>query len=201
MVTTIAGDWVNPCGLQPSAMSRVAQTLPITPKMYRHFAVVTVVLTAALALFADGERQEMLKGELAKHQTASGAAEQEDPRLAAARARNERAARKSKRAMAGGEAGLDAGDGSFTPDADFSAPMSPTRPAAQGMPAFAGANGAQAFGPDYPMPGMSPEMRRKLSMQKRKQADAPPKLNQQQMDAMLEMSAARSGAGSGDVSD
>ena len=183
-------------------MSRVAQTLPITPKMYRHFAVITVVLTAALALFADGERQELLKAELAKHQSAGGAAKQDDYRLAAARAHNERAARKSKRAMAGGEAGLDAGDGSFTPDADFSAPMPPHFVEPQGMSPSDGVNArAGAFGPDQGTPGMSPEMRRRMSMQKRKQPDAPPKINQQQMDAMLEMSAARSGAGSGDVSD
>ncbi len=183
-------------------MSRIVQTLPITPKMYRHFAIITVVLTAALALFADGERQEVLKGEVAKHQTARGAAKQEDSRLAAARAHNERAARKSKRAMAGGEAGLDAGDGSFTPDADFSAPVSPSFVGPQGMSPSDGVTGsAGAFGSDYGTPGMSPELRRKMSMQKRKQADAPPKLNQRQMDAMLEMSAARSGAGSSDVSD
>jgi hypothetical protein len=51
------------------------------------------------------------------------------------------------------------------------------------------------------MPGMSAEMQRKISMQKRKQARVPEQPNQKQLDAMLEMSAARSGTASGDVSE
>lgn len=38
-------------------MSR-ASTSPIPPKMYRHFAIITIAFTALLALFAEGEKQE-----------------------------------------------------------------------------------------------------------------------------------------------
>lgn len=200
MVTMIAGDWVNPCGLRSSTMSRIAQTLPITPKMYRHFAAITVILTAALALFADDERQDMLKGELAKHQTASGNSS-DDPRFAAARASNERAARKSKRATAGGEAGIDSGDGSFTPDADFSPPLPPQSGRAA-MSQWALAEDPYGLNPEGdPTANMTPEMRRRMGTKKRKQAEAPPKLTQSQMNAMLERSAARSGVSGDNLSD
>lgn len=46
-------------------MSRIAPQLGIPPKMYRHFAVVTLLLTACIALFADGERREAIENELA----------------------------------------------------------------------------------------------------------------------------------------
>jgi hypothetical protein len=44
---------VNFRRLTPAGMRRATPAIP--PKMYRHFAVVTVVLTATLAMFADGE--------------------------------------------------------------------------------------------------------------------------------------------------
>lgn len=40
----------------------------IPPKMYRHFAVVTVLLTACIALFADGERRDAIAEEVAEQQ-------------------------------------------------------------------------------------------------------------------------------------
>lgn len=39
-------------------MSRIAPPLAIKPAMYRHFAVLTLVLTACIAMFADGENSE-----------------------------------------------------------------------------------------------------------------------------------------------
>lgn len=35
-------------------------TSPISPKMFRHFAVVTIIVTLLLAVFADGENREAL---------------------------------------------------------------------------------------------------------------------------------------------
>lgn len=51
-------------------MVRKAQSQPITAQMYRHFAVLTVAVTAALALFADGENREAVAGEIAKQRPA-----------------------------------------------------------------------------------------------------------------------------------
>lgn len=48
----------------PFRMSRVSSTLPIPPKMYRHFAVITLILTGCIALFADGESRQAMSDEL-----------------------------------------------------------------------------------------------------------------------------------------
>jgi hypothetical protein len=40
------------------AMRRPAPALPVSPQMLRHFAVVTLVITASVAMFANGEGQE-----------------------------------------------------------------------------------------------------------------------------------------------
>ena len=50
------------------AMARTAPTLPITPKMFRHFAVITVVSTLCLSFFASGENREMVEEEIAQQQ-------------------------------------------------------------------------------------------------------------------------------------
>lgn len=41
---------------------------PVPAKMYRHFAVITIVLTLGLALFADGENRELMAEELAERE-------------------------------------------------------------------------------------------------------------------------------------
>ena len=42
-------------------MRRAAPTLPVTPTMLRHFAVVTLLATAGLAMFANGENTSALR--------------------------------------------------------------------------------------------------------------------------------------------
>ena len=61
------------------AMSRAAPTIPVSAKMYRHFAVVTVTITTCLAIFADGENRQALAEEVAARQQQNElrAAEQE----------------------------------------------------------------------------------------------------------------------------
>ena len=43
-------------------------TSPVPAKMYRHFAIVTIALTAAVALFADGESRNAVAERVADHQ-------------------------------------------------------------------------------------------------------------------------------------
>jgi hypothetical protein len=38
-------------------MSRIAKTQPVNKQMYRHFAIITVMLTLVLAIFADGSNR------------------------------------------------------------------------------------------------------------------------------------------------
>lgn len=46
-------------------MARRARKPAVDARMYRHFAVVTVCLTAALAIFADGENRKAVTDEIA----------------------------------------------------------------------------------------------------------------------------------------
>ena len=45
-------------------MRRAAPPLPISPKLLKHFAVVTLVLTACIAMFADGESREAIQDQV-----------------------------------------------------------------------------------------------------------------------------------------
>lgn len=49
-------------------MARRAKQAGLNARMYRHFAVVTLCLTGALAIFADGEKRDAVAGELAKRE-------------------------------------------------------------------------------------------------------------------------------------
>lgn len=50
--------------LKRGAMARVAPALPISPKLFRHFAVVTLVITCCIAMFADGEGREAMAAQI-----------------------------------------------------------------------------------------------------------------------------------------
>lgn len=45
-------------------MKDLIASIPVPAKMYRHFATVTIVITACIALFADGERREAIGAEI-----------------------------------------------------------------------------------------------------------------------------------------
>jgi hypothetical protein len=49
-------------------MNRKAHTKPVTPQMYRHFAMVTVAATMTVALFNNGESRDAVAREVAVHQ-------------------------------------------------------------------------------------------------------------------------------------
>jgi hypothetical protein len=48
-------------------MPRAAPTLPVNAKMYRHFAVISLVLTAGLAMFANSGNREALEDHIAEN--------------------------------------------------------------------------------------------------------------------------------------
>lgn len=62
-------------------MSRIARTLPVSAKLYRHFAVVTVVITVCVALFADGETHATVADEIETRQTRNELVEHEVNKL------------------------------------------------------------------------------------------------------------------------
>ncbi len=45
-------------------MRRIAPAIPVPPTIFRHFAVITILITACIALFADGERRDAIGAEL-----------------------------------------------------------------------------------------------------------------------------------------
>jgi hypothetical protein len=49
-------------------MKEIIASIPVPPKMYRHFAVITLLITACIAIFADGERREAMADEFAEQQ-------------------------------------------------------------------------------------------------------------------------------------
>lgn len=82
---------------------------PVPAKMYRHFAVVTVALTAALALFAQGENREYYEEQAAAEERA--AEEEAAPRQAAGQQGNAPAYGEAKLARrdSSGSVGFDSG--------------------------------------------------------------------------------------------
>lgn len=61
-----------------SPMSRIAKPRAVSPRMFRHFAVITVVLTAVIGLFANGEQGNAITDEIAAKQARAKAREAEE---------------------------------------------------------------------------------------------------------------------------
>lgn len=66
-------------------MSRIAKPGAVPPKMYRHFAVITIAITGCVALFADGDKREMVKDEFAKREMRNEMLEAEAQKMGARR--------------------------------------------------------------------------------------------------------------------
>jgi len=64
-----------------AAMARIAQTIAVSPQMYRHFAVITVTVTAFIAFFADGERREEISDHISAQQARAEAKRTESKKL------------------------------------------------------------------------------------------------------------------------
>ncbi|MCB2076592.1 MAG: hypothetical protein KDE55_02725, partial [Novosphingobium sp.] len=59
-------------------MSRIAKSPTFDPKVYRHFAIITVIATGCLALFADGENKEYVREQTELNQSASEARKEQE---------------------------------------------------------------------------------------------------------------------------
>lgn len=172
----------------PAPMARPRPTLPVTPAMYRHFAVLTVALTALIALFADGSQED--GGVLGIRQEpisqASAAPPPPKPVL-----RDNR-----PRAAAGGWAADPA------PDIDNSyvqsrVPRAPARQASQ-VDRFPDdprlRADLDAGKPAAPPPGMPREVYREMTAQKQQQRRSPPRAaSPEETERALEQSRQRSG--------
>lgn len=49
-------------------MKELLESIPIPPKIYRHFAVITMLITGCIAIFADTENRETISNEIDQQQ-------------------------------------------------------------------------------------------------------------------------------------
>lgn len=109
----MAGVCVKGTGLWDQAMSRIAKPSPVSAKMYRHFAAITLIITAGLGFFASAENTQAVAEIAAKRAEKKSAKHQAPPRLAAASSNNLRDARED---TGGRDPGYDSGQGYADPD-------------------------------------------------------------------------------------
>lgn len=174
-------------------MARVAPAPALNAKVYRHFAIVTLVITASLALFADGEKREAIADRVAEREA----------KTELQRADHERQGGKTGRK--GFEFRTDrAPTGSFGTDEMIGAPTSyvgggsqasaPPMPSDMALPVAPAAASGDAPRIPPPPPGMSAEEYRKRLEEARKKAAQPAdKMSPREVEQMIEASRRRTG--------
>ncbi|MBV1916608.1 MAG: hypothetical protein KUG65_00875 [Sphingomonadaceae bacterium] len=177
-------------------MSRPKPVIPVTPKMYRHFAMITLAITGCLAMFADGENRQAVEQHLSDQK------QMQDMR---------RAGQKIAANGKGGNNRLNFRDnrknkGTFGTGSDVSYSSNSTKTSGAGSASFSNAErggGAQialvdersSVGgtplPEMLPPGMTLEEYREMLLQKKKKK-ARKKASKPDLDAIIAASAARS---------
>lgn len=174
-------------------MSRIAKTLPVTPKMYRNFAVVTVVITGFIAIFADGENKAYVEDQIAQakktNSTGAKVAKASDETKGGLRVRDNGAAAGSFGADSGSDGG--GGSNSFSSGDSPSGTTTPRRrlPPQMRPKRLADGRSLVPLSPDdqgNPLP---------MTMANADQTGARPdeRASPEQIEAMIEASRARSG--------
>lgn len=195
IVTMIAGFGLTGIVYPGATMARIVQTLPVSAKAYRHFAVLTLIITAALAFFADGENREQVESTIKQQKIRTESAKISKPAPLIGTKFTD--ARKSR--GWGDEPGIDGGGSTGFTDMEIVTgpgerlpPHYKPRPMAPAM-LVTSAN-ASAL-PDVPPPGMSEEEfeRLKLALAAQKRGDSPRQVTSQDLERMRAASAARSG--------
>lgn len=173
-------------------MSRIAQKQTISPKVYRHFAVITIVVTALIGFFANGENRDA-----ATVAMAAVATEQPKPKPSAAP--SQAVAFRSGRTHGswGNDAGADAGSGVETISDEGLYTPGRTRP--QNVQPPVPMSPAMQLGgldnlPDTPPPGMPMQVYLQLKREKERLKKAGPQVaTQADLARMAEQSRQRSG--------
>jgi hypothetical protein len=179
-------------------MAQSAPIIPINAKMYRHFAIATVMITGCLALFASGENREALAEtiEAQQRQTQIRQVEQNAAKKGIGKKGNFADKRKTK--------------GSFGSDADIHRKLPRTRGRSSGFAETIEAeqvaasevtfSNAGTFGSGPPTvtgalpPGMSPAEWEQMTSKKKIRKAPPPsrRMTEKEAEAMLAASDARS---------
>ncbi|HVR91726.1 MAG TPA: hypothetical protein VHG29_11640 [Novosphingobium sp.] len=181
-------------------MSRIAPTSAVSPKMYRHFAVITIAITACIGLFADGEGTEGLQAQIKARQSRNDLLTAEAGKLGArhvsAGKLHLRDEKRSYLAFAPDE-GSDVRnhDGTVNFDDGDDSIAGPQNIGAPGYGPGIGGPSTLADLPPVLPPGVSAAEREKVELAQRQARRAPPvaRPTAAQMEAMLAASRARSG--------
>lgn len=186
-------------------MSRSAPIIPVNAKMYRHFAIATVMITGTLALFADGENRQALEEQIeARQQTV--ALKQAEQQNAAKKGTAKKSNFTDKRKIKGSfgreddyhwrPPRLPRRGGGFAEEGDAELVAASDVSYSGGPVGGSGNPGAAMKAP--PPPGMSPEQYEQMLNQKKKRKSQPVssaaqrQMTAAQQEAMLAASDARS---------
>lgn len=176
-------------------MARPQPTIPVSARMYRHFAVATLSITACLAMFADGESREALADQVSRadmRQAEGKLAEQGKGGNSALTFTDKRRNKGSFGADGGGdEGGGSGGDGTLNGASIAAAQDGPGE-----APVYAEDSAAQAPAemPQMLQPGMSAAEYQQMKAGPRKpgRPAASQRPTQAQVDGLMAASAARS---------
>lgn len=187
-------------------MARSAPVIPVNAKMYRHFAIATVLITGCLAMFASGENREALT-ETIEAQQRRAQVQEVERKATAGKPIGKKGNFTDKRKV----------QGSFSSDSDLSWSPPPGARRSSGVTAITQAElvaaselsfadeGEAPSAPSAPSapvvvtgplpPGMSPTEYAQMSGQKKNKRKPPPAsrpMTQREIDAMMAASDARS---------
>lgn len=163
-------------------------TPPIPAKMYRHFAVITIAFTALLALFADGENEQVVTQQVSERRQEIALRQESYARFGAP---------KLERQAPSGPAEFNDYDFDGNFGAPMNAPLSPRGGGNSGVLPIE----VQLEQAGYPKPyiaSLSPEERRKLLENARPTGAASEPDRRRQAAALAAASAQRSGSASAD---
>ncbi len=106
-------------------MRRAAPTIPVSPKLLKHFAVVTIVLTGALAMFADEGSRSAIEDGIKSQQDYNEARAIEAAKLGPRKLVSGLKDNRGTMGFGGEEAGPSGGSGSYGGGGGGSAPRGP----------------------------------------------------------------------------
>ena len=171
-------------------MSRISRKQTVSPKVYRHFATITVIVTACTAMFADGETTEAVTDRIAAREARNGLLTVESSKVGARHVKVAKLhLRDEKRSYMrfSPEMPEDAsndGSSAYVIGGEIEASRGPLQGPPSGPP-----------GAGSPSPGMGPSG---PGPARPRQARTPPRPSAAQMESLLAQSRARSGSSESD---
>lgn len=173
-------------------MSRIAKPRAMTTNVYRHFAVITLIVTVCIGAFANGEQREAITKEIAARQERAAAKEAEEA------GSNRKLKVRNKES-----AGSFAADPPRNDDSAGNVSPSPPAPRRKPFPRKLPKGQKQVYIPSGPYPGYVPRnadgtLVELFAAQNRAQTGGPGSLSSNQLERLDAQSRRRSGAPEGE---